>query len=114
MRLLTYKKEWHSLDAALEWLRVHAPPDAIVATPVPQLTYLRSRHKAVLPPFELDRLKASRLLDDVPVEYLLVDKLGGPHITERYTAPLADPQPEKWKLVFTAPDGGTRIYERIR
>ena len=114
MRLLTYEKPWHSVDSAFEWIRVHAPPDAVIATAVPQLAYLRSEHKAVLPPFELDRLKASRLLDEIPVRYLVIDELGGPHITERYTAALPGSQPEKWNLVFTAPDARSRIYERTR
>jgi hypothetical protein len=114
MLLLTYDKPWHSVDSAFEWVRVHAPRDAVIATAIPQLAYLRSEHKAVLPPFELDRLKSSRLLDEIPVRYLVIDELGGPHITERYSAALPGSEPEKWNLVFTAPDARSRIYERTR
>lgn len=113
LRLLDYKVRWHSLDTGFEWVRLHAPSSAIIATTVPQSAYLRSGHRAVLPPFELDSLKATRLLDEVPVSYLVIDQLGGPHITEHYAAPLIASHPEDWKLVFTAPDGGARIYERV-
>ena len=114
LRLLTYQSPWHSLDSTFEWVRLHAKRGAVVATAVPQMAYLRTGHKAVLPPFEPDPVKATHLLDEVPVDYLVVDQLGGPHITERYVAPLVASQPQDWKLVFTAPDAGAKVYERIR
>ena len=114
MRLLTYSKQWHSLDSAFEWLRIHAVPEAVIATVVPQLGYLRSGRKAVLPPFESDHANGNRLLDELPVEYLVVDQFDKPGITEHYVRPLVNSEPEKWKLVFTAPDGRSHVYERIR
>jgi hypothetical protein len=112
--LLTYGSNWHALDYAFEWVRRHAPADAIVATTVPHLAYLRSQHKAVLPPFELDPETAGRLLDQVPVSYLVLDELGVPAISERYAAPIVEYMPQQWRLVFTAPDDKTRVYERLR
>jgi hypothetical protein len=111
--LLTYEQPWHSLDLTFEWVRRHARADTVLATAVPHLAYLRTGHKAVLPPLQPDRAKASRLLDEIPVTYLVVDKLGGPHISENYTAPMVAEQPENWRLVYTAPDGGTNVYERL-
>lgn len=112
--LLTYESTWHSLDPVFEWVRRHARANAVVGTAVPHLAYLRTAHKAVLPPLEPDPDNANRLLDDVPVDYLVVDDLGGPYISEHYAAPVVAKWPEKWRLAFTAPDGGAKVYERAR
>jgi hypothetical protein len=113
-RLLTYEPVWHALDPALEWVRRHAPADAILATSVPQLAYLRTGRPAVLPPLEPDPEAAERLLDSVPATYLLVDRLGLPGISERYAAPVVARRPDAWRLTFTSSDGRARVYERRR
>jgi hypothetical protein len=114
-RVLAYGRDWAALDSAFEWVRQNAKEDAVLATAVPQLAYLRSRHRTVLPPFESDLATASLLLDQVPVSYLVLDDFGkSPGITERYTAPLVAKRPEEWRLVFTAPDKKTQVYERVR
>jgi hypothetical protein len=114
LRLLTYEPHWHALDRAFEWVRENAPANAVIATTVPQLAYVRSGHKAVLPPLEPDTEQASRLLDEVPVSFLILDTLGRPPISDRYAAPIVAHQPEGWRLAYTAPDGGAKVYERIR
>ncbi len=113
-RLLTYEPVWHSLDPALEWVRRHAPPDAVLATSVPQLAYLRTGRRTVLPPLDPDPDAAARLLDSVPASYLLVDRLGLPGISERYAAPVVARRAGQWRLTFTSPDGGARVYARLR
>ena len=114
LRLLTYEPHWHSLDSTFEWIRRHARASAVVATAVPHLAYLRAGHKAVLPPLGSIPAEASRLLDEIPVDYLVLDELGRPYITEHYAAPIVAEQPEKWRLAYTVPGTGTRVYERIR
>ena len=42
------------------------------------------------------------------------DSFGKPGISERYAAPLVAKRPEAWRLVFTAPDQLTCVYERNR
>jgi len=111
-RLLTYEPHWHALDRAFEWIRRNGKTDAIVATSVPQLAYLRSQHKAVLPPFERNPDRAIELLDQVPVSYLIVDDLKRPPISDRYAAPVAKHHPNDWKLVYTSPGKETQVYER--
>ena len=113
-KLIDYPSEWHALDRAFEWLRRNAAPSTIVATTVPHLAYLRTGHKAVLPPFERDEETANRLLAEVPVSYVVIDRFGQPGISERYLAPVVAQRPQDWRLVFTAPDQQTRIYERTR
>ena len=109
-----YGPSWHSLDLAFEWVRQHATAGAVVATTVPHLAYLRTRHKAVLPPLERDTETAGRLLDEVPVSYLVLDELGTPPISTGYAAPIIAQRPENWRLVYAAPGGGTKVYERVR
>jgi hypothetical protein len=111
---LTYEPHWHALDRAFEWIRRNGKNNAIVATSVPQLAYLRSQHKAVLPPFEVNPDRAIELLDQVPVSYLVVDDLKRPAISDRYAAPLASHRPDDWKLVYTSAGKLTQVYERIR
>ena len=113
-KLIDYPSEWHALDRAFEWLRRNAAPSTIVATTVPHLAYLRTGHKAVLPPFERNEETANRLLAEVPVSYVVIDRFGQPGISERYLAPVVAQRPQDWRLVFTAPDQQTRIYERTR
>ena len=88
--------------------------NAVVATTAPHLAYLRTGHKAVLPPFDPNPASAGRMLDQVPVSYLVVDNLEIPGICERYVAPVLAYRPENWRLCFTAPNGATRVYERVR
>jgi uncharacterized membrane protein (UPF0136 family) len=114
LHLLTYQPHWHSLDPTFEWVRHHATANAVVATSVPQLAYLRTGHKTVLPPLESDPREANRLLDEVPVDYLVLDKLGRPYISEHYVEPVIAKRPEKWRLVYSAPDEGAKVYERAR
>jgi hypothetical protein len=114
LRLLTYEPVWHDLDPALEWVRRNAGPHAIVATSVPHLAYLRTGRQAVLPPMEPDPSVASRLLESVPVSYLVLDRLGRPGISERYAAPIVARFPEQWKLTYTTPGGGANVYARTR
>jgi hypothetical protein len=113
-RLLTYEPVWHALDPALEYLRRHAAPGDVIATSVPHLAYLRTGHRAVLPPLEPDPDTAARYLDAVPVSYLVLDRLGLPGISERYAAPVVLRHPTGWRLVYTTLGTGVRVYERLR
>jgi hypothetical protein len=111
-RLVGYGSAWQALDYAFEWIRRHAAPDAVIATTVPHLAYLRTGHKAVLPPFVSDPDIARHLLDEVPVNYMVVDRFGVPGVSERYAGPVVAHNAADWRLVFTAPDGRTQVYER--
>jgi hypothetical protein len=113
-RLLTYEPVWHALDPAFEYLRQHAEPNAVIATSVPHLAYLRSGHRAVLPPMVTDPGTAARYLDAVPAGYLVIDELGSPGIAERYAAPVISTHPDDWRLVYTTPGTGVRVYARVR
>ena len=113
-RLLTYEPAWHALDPALEYVRRHAGRTDIVATSVPHLAFLRTGHRAVLPPLHPNADTAARYLDAVPVSWLVLDELGLPGISERYAAPVIRRRPDDWRLAYGMPDSGVRVYERVR
>jgi hypothetical protein len=115
-RLLTYGygSEWQVLNPAFEWVRRHADRAAVVATAVPHLAYLRTGHPAVLPPMEADPASERRLLDLVPVSYVVLDGFEEPGVSRRYAAPAVQGRPAEWRQVFEAPGGGAQVYERVR
>jgi hypothetical protein len=112
--LFYYDARWEPVNTALEWLRRRAQPGEAVAATAPHSTHLRTGLKAVLPPLEADSELAARLLDSVPVKYVVLDTLGIPGISERYAAPAVEKHPQLWKLIYLAPGGGARIYERAQ
>jgi hypothetical protein len=111
-RLFFHPRAWQRYDAALEWLKRAAKPEEIVATSTPHWVYLQTGLRAVMPPFEPDVAEAQRLVDSVPVDYLIVDDLAFVDVTRRYVAPIVKAFPERWALIHSTPDGGTRIYRR--
>jgi hypothetical protein len=114
-RLFFYTKEHRALDTALEWLKSRSRPEDIVAASMPQWSYLRTGLRAVMPPFERNTHKAQQLLDSIPVEYVVVDKLGGPAEAVRdYVLPVLVRDPQRWHLVYSSLDGGASIYQRTK
>jgi hypothetical protein len=112
-RLLFYDRAWRLHDEALDWLAHHSRPGEIVATSTPHWAYLRTDLHAVMPPYETDPAAAQKLVDGVPVTYLVVDKLTFIDVGRRYTRPLIAAAPDRWSLVYFANDSGPRIYRRV-
>jgi hypothetical protein len=111
-----YGPEWRAVDQSLEWVRRHAQAGDIVATTVPHTAYVRTGVKAVLPPMVTDPAEARRLLDAVPVRYVVTDSLDL-DISSRYAGPAVLGDPLGWGLVYTTPgrpDKAARVYERLR
>jgi hypothetical protein len=113
-RLFFYRPRWQEHDTALAWLEASAPRNAVVATSTPHRLWLGSGLKAVMPPFEADPAEAERLLDSVPVEYLVIDDLDFLDVTRRYGEPVVAAFPQHWRLVYGTPNLGSRIYRRVR
>jgi hypothetical protein len=109
VRLFYYSPAWRSFDQALQWLRARTDPAAIVATAEPHVAFQRTGRKAVLLPLEADVGEAQRLLDTVPVSYLVIDEGQTLDIARLYGEPVAKAHPERWELVY---DRGARIYRR--
>jgi hypothetical protein len=115
-RLFFYGSRWQQHDAALAWLAATARRDAVVATTTPHRLHLASGLRAILPPFVADPEEAARLVDGVPVEYLVIDALDFLDVARRYGEPIVAAHPERWRLVYAGPGGGpdrVRIYHRV-
>ena len=110
-RLFYYGPDGADVDAALDWLDHEAAPDDICASGDPQWAYLRTKRRCVIPPFELDGAVAQRLIDTVPVKYLLASPVDGAY--ERFTAPLLAANPQAWRKVWHGENGKLDIFERV-
>ena len=113
--LLYYKPDWPSHDEALDWLKEHSDRSGIVATSTPHWAYLKTGLKSVMPPFDRDVHEAQRLMDSVPVSYLILDSFSADtsvDISRRYAAPVVNAFPERWELTYSSAGGDSKIYRR--
>jgi hypothetical protein len=111
--LFFYDETWRLQDSGLAWLAARAKPGQVVATSTPHWAYLKTGLRAVMPPFEPDPGRAQELVDGVPVQYLVVDALSFLDIGRRYTRPMLEHFPERWRLIYGTVDSGPRIYQRL-
>jgi hypothetical protein len=123
--LFYHDSSWQAWEKAADWIVTHARSDAIVATTAPHFFYLRTGHRAVLPPMEPGPVRVRRLLEAVPVSYVIVDKLEFLDLSRRYALPAVNGDPIGWHLVYSIPLphsppwikpadlNGTQIYQRI-
>ena len=110
-RLFYYGPESVDFDAALDWLDGRAAPDDVLAAGDPQWAYLRIGRRTVLPPFELDGRKGQRLIDSVPVKYLVEST--DLRSYRRFTTQLLAANPQAWRQVWSGPNGVVVIHERV-
>jgi hypothetical protein len=101
---------WGAWQQAAAWVGANAPQDAVVATAAPHLLYLSTGHRAVFPPMESDPEVARRLLDGVPISYVIVDQLPFLDVTRHFALPAVAKDPD-WRLVYEV--NRTRVYERV-
>lgn len=111
--LFYYDETWREHDLSLDWLAAHGDPGTVVASSTPQWVYLRTGLRAVMPPYEPAAGTAEQLLDGVPVTYLLVDNLSFLDVSRRYTRPVLEAYPDRWRLIYTGGAEGPRIYRRV-
>ena len=112
-RPLIYPGDWPPLDDAFEWVRAHAAPDAVVASAVPHMSYLRTGRLSVLPPLEARPDSALALMAQIPVSYVVLDDFDEPGVSRRYAGPAVESRPDRWRLAYTAPGGRARVFERM-
>jgi hypothetical protein len=112
-RLFFYTQAWQLHDGALDWLEAVAGPHEIVATSTPHWAYFKTGLRAIMPPFEPNVHVGQRLVDSVPVSYLIVDNLESIDISRRYVAPVVEAFSERWELIYSPAEKGSRIYRRV-
>ncbi len=111
-RLFYYDENWHAFDAALSQLGASASATAIIASSAPHYVFLKTGLRAVMPPYEADVDEVQRLLDGVPVTYLVIDDLEFLDVSRRYGQPVVERHPDNWTLVYGVEGTGPRIYQR--
>ena len=105
-----HDRTWQAWEETAAWVSAHATSDVIVATSAPHFFYLRTGVRAILPPMEADPARARRLLETVPVSYVIVDKLDFVDVSRRYARPAVEGDPAHWQVVHAI--DGTKIYGR--
>jgi hypothetical protein len=105
-----YTRAWQAWEKAVAWIRANTPADAIIASPHQHLCYLRSNRRTVFPPMETDPLRARRLLEAVPVSYVIITETGEMAGFSRDSIPAVRGDPVTWSLVYSSDQ--TQIYSR--
>lgn len=116
-RLFHHGTSGPAFEAAIDDLRRRAGPDDVIAATDPHWVHVRTGRRAVLPPFELDPATAQRLVDSVPVRYVVADTMPSSFLFgayQRYTAALVGGNPSRWRTVWTSQDGRVAIHEAVR
>lgn len=110
-RMFFENDSFQAFNLCINYVSRNAQPNDVVAAGTPHWIYLRTGLKAVMPPFDNDPARAQQQLDSVPVTYLIVGKdvIGG----ERYTVPVVEQFTEQWTQVYTAPESGWAVYQRV-
>jgi len=110
LRVFGYFPVERALNAGVSWLMKRARPNEVVATYAPQWVYLRTGLKAEMPPFELNPENAQRLLDSVPVRYLMYEE----GFTQKYVSNILQKHPELWEQIYSDPTVEFKIYKRVQ
>jgi hypothetical protein len=105
---------WPAFHIALGWLKNRVTPETVIATAASHVAYLKTGAKAILPPLEIDPDEVQRLLDSVPVDYVIVEDLKFYDFARRYALPAIERYPERWKLVYALPGSEMQIFQRVR
>ena len=111
-RVFDYTDSKQAFDKGLDWLKIRAKPNDVVALSMPHWAHIRTRLKTVMPPFESDPVKAQSLLDSIPVTYVILDEQLGIN-SKKYTAPMLRSFPAIWKQVYSDPKVPFEIYQRV-
>ena len=99
--------DYDAFDGGLEWLKRESASSDIVGTTTPHWVYLRTGRRAVFPPFERNASDALKLLDSVPVRYLVV----ADWLSQARVLSIVQSAPTAWQLAYS--DGRFAIYQRV-
>lgn len=112
-RFYYYHDAWRKHDAAIDWLARHAATGSVVVTTTPHWVYLRTGLPSVMPPYEIDPVRADSLMAAVPGRYLILDNLSFLDVGRRYAGPVVARFPGRWRLVYPGEPEGSAIYELV-
>lgn len=110
-RLFYYGPGAVDFDAALDWLDKRAAAGDVIAAADPQWAHIRIGRRTVLPPFVVDGREGQRLMDTVPVKFLIAST--DPDGYKRFIAPMLAANPQAWRQVWSGPKGVVVIHEHV-
>jgi hypothetical protein len=106
------------LSIGADWIREHAPLDAVVMTTDPVPRYLYARRKTVGYPTTLDAAAVLREIERQDVDYLIVaPRLKTPRSNEldeytmRYVLPALQSHPQRFELRYENPEHNVQVYQ---
>jgi hypothetical protein len=111
--LLHYSGEYPDTQDALDWLKERADPSSTLAVTMPQWVYLHSGFKAVMPPLTRNPEQAERLIDTVPVSFVVIEQLLMDDNFNTYFPKLVEKSPDHWKLVYEKKGSPVKLYARV-
>jgi hypothetical protein len=101
------------LEDATNWVKAHAHANDVAAAAMPQWVYLKTGLKSVMPPFVGDPGAAMRLLDSVPVRYVIVENNSRMGSSARdYMLPVLRAFPKDWRMVYASEARSVCVFER--
>lgn len=109
-----YDDHWRSMDRVGQWFAEHGRAGDLAAATTPHGLYLQSGIKSIMSPFIDDPAEAQRLLDQAGVTHLVVDEFQFVNIGQRYARPVVEAYPDRWQLVYTAPQNNMWVYQRVQ
>ena len=113
-KLLHYSGEYPDTQDALDWLKERADQSSVLAVTMPQWVYLHSGFKAVMPPLTRDPQQAERLIDTVPVSFVVIEQLLMDDNFNTYFPKLVEKSPDHWKLVYEKQGSPVKLHARGR
>jgi hypothetical protein len=99
-----------AIEDGLGWIAAHSRRDDIIAMTSPQVGFLRTGRKTVMPPMDTIRARANSLLKEVPVRYLLLERNQETYAW-KYMWPVVSGYPADWNLVFRSQGDLVLVYE---
>jgi hypothetical protein len=108
--VIWFPKNFAAFQSALRWLKRQPRRDEIAAVSMPHWAYIETGFKSVMTPFQSDPATVQRLLESVPVSFLIIETTGSynthlPEVIEKF--------PNKWERVYSSIPGGAEVYRRV-
>ncbi|MFL6416982.1 MAG: hypothetical protein ACJ74Y_15065 [Bryobacteraceae bacterium] len=105
--------EYADTDEILRWLGSRADRRSVIAVTMPQWVYIRSGFKAIIPPLNTNADKVQKLVDTVPVSFVIVEDLLMSDNFNTYFPKVVESSPDRWKLIYSIQGSPVKLYARV-
>jgi hypothetical protein len=94
------KKEWMNFYSCADWVRTHAPSEAVVLTVYPEYFFIRSHHKSVAFPSSSSIAYLIETIQTAKVSYVISDDFSWTQMSSRLVCPAVTSHGNLFKEVF--------------